>query len=252
METGLLRALASTLVLPPAGPLLLVLLGLLFARRWRIGAALGLLGAVALWLLSCHAVAVELSRALLPLPAPVSLADLKQARVQAVVVLGGGVHPQAPEYGTPQPAPSTLIRLRYGVRLARTAGLPLAFAGGKGWAGNGQASEAEAVREVARQDFGLAPRWVDDQSRDTAENAVNTALLLQRDNVRRIALVTDAWHLPRAVRAFQRVGFEVLPAPTALPSQDDHWLIEWLPSSEGLRLSRQVLREWLALQMARY
>ena len=102
------------------------------------------------------------------------------------------------------------------------------------------------MRAAARQDFGIEPRWLDNGSRDTAENAQRIAPLLQRDGIRRIALVSDVWHLPRACWQFERLGFEVLPAPTGLAAPRDRAGLEWLPSGQGLASSRQVLREWLA------
>ncbi|MEY4713197.1 MAG: hypothetical protein RIS88_2647 [Pseudomonadota bacterium] len=254
MQFGDIKALASPLVLPPAGPLLAVMLALLVLgltrRGRRLALVLGLAGAGALWLLSCHAVAIRFAGALLPLPEPVAAPAL--AGTQAVVVLGGGVLAEAPEYGAAQPSSATLARLRYGIRLARTHGLPLAFAGGLGWGGRGTVSEAQAVALSARDDFGFVPRWLDDQSRDTRENAEKMAALMHPQGVRRIALVSDAWHLPRAALEFRRAGFEVVPAPTRQPLPQARTALEWLPSTEGLTLSRQVLREWLALRAAQW
>ncbi len=256
MQLGDFKALVSPLVLPPAGPLLLAALGLVVVagvRRARglRGAAWALIVAAltSLWLLSCHAVAIRLTHWLLPVPPALAAGALAAARTQAVVVLGGNVLPEAPEYRAPQPASATLARLRYGIRLARTEQLPLAFAGGRGWTGSGTASEAEAVVLSARDDFGFSIRWVDDRSRDTRENAERLAALLHPEGVRRIALVSDAWHLPRAVLEFERVGFEVLPAPTRLPLPVARPAVEWLPTAEGLTASRHVLREWLALRL---
>jgi uncharacterized SAM-binding protein YcdF (DUF218 family) len=173
--------------------------------------------------------------------------------VQAIVVLGGGVLPQAPEYGVAQPGPHTLQRLRYGAWLARHTGKPLAFAGGIGWAAVGTPTEAEGTvaRRVLQEDYGLALRWVDDRSRDTAENAARMAELLRRDGVRRIALVSDASHIPRAAAAFRAAGFEVIPAPTDFPLRLERPLLEWLPSAHGLTSSRELLREWLGRAVAR-
>ena len=259
MQYGDFKALVSPLVLPPAGPLLLALLAVLvivgFTRAPRVRRAawaLLLMSLLALWLLSCHAVALRLTGWLLPLPATVTDSAMASMRPQAVVVLGGGVLAQAPEYGAPQPASATMARLRYGIRLARTHQLPLAFAGGLGWGGLGTVSEAEAVKLSATQDFGFDIRWLDDRSRDTHENAQRIAALLQPEGVRRIALVSDAWHLPRATLEFERAGFEVLAAPTRLPLSVARPALEWLPSAEGLTASRHVLREWLALGAARF
>lgn len=255
ISLGELKPILAALVLPPTAPLLLVLVGLLLAARKKAaGLALAFLATALLWLLSCHAVAVWLALNLLPQYPPLSLAALKSSGAQAIVVLGGGVHPVAPEYGEPQASAAAAMRLRYGAWLARQSGLPVAFAGGLGW-GAAQAqtiSEGEVARRAALQDYRLTLKWIDDQSRDTAGNARLLKPLLQKDGIQHIVLVTHAWHMPRSVRAFEAAGFSVTAAATAyiLPSRNG--LLEWLPSSEGLDTSRDVLREWLALQIQRF
>jgi uncharacterized SAM-binding protein YcdF (DUF218 family) len=251
MQPGELKPILTALVLPPAGPLLLALAGLvlLAARRRVAGLLVGLGGLAALWLASCNAVGIWLAQALLPLPPPLAPAQLQD--VQAIVVLGGGVLREAPEYGASQPSAHTLARLRYGAWLARASGKPVAFAGGVGWAsaGTDMAPEGEVARRTA-QEWGLALRWVDARSRDTAENAQEMRRLLGAEGVQRVALVTDAWHMPRSVLAFRAVGFQVTPAPTGFAAARTRPLLEWLPSAEGLSLSRQVLREWVGLRVA--
>jgi len=252
MDIAELRPVAAALLLPPAGPLLLALAGaLLGLRHRRAGAALLLSALALLWLLACQAVAMALAGWLLPPVAPVSPALLAAARPQALVVLGGGLLPQAPEYGQPQPTAPTLARLRYGAHLARATGLPLAFAGGIGWAATGLATEPEG--DMARRvlaEWGLQARWIDSRSRDTRENAQLLRPQLERDGVKRIVLVTSASHMARAQLEFRRAGFEVLPAPTGLLLPHERPLLAWLPSAYGLAASREVLREWLGLQVA--
>lgn len=251
MELGTWKPVLSALVLPPAGPLLLAAAGVLAARRWRrLGGTLVVLGLALLWLLSCHAVGALLARGLLPQFQPIAAQQLQG--VGAIVVLGGGVQPYAPEYGAAQPSAATLARLRYGARLARASGKPLAFSGGVGWAaaGTGVDSEGEVARRVLLQEWGITPRWVDDQSRDTRENAQRIAALLAPQGARSIALVTDAVHMPRALHEFAALGLQAVPAPTQFPAERERGLLEWLPSGEGLALSRHVLRERLALTLA--
>ncbi len=255
MDLGALKPLLSSLLLPPAGPLLLALLGLLLVfKKKRGGLALATLSLLLLWLLSCHGTAVWLAQNALPQLAPLSAQALKTGRAQAIVVLGSGLLPQAPEYGQPQPGDRSAARLRYGVALARQSGLPIAFTGGVGWAASGDtsASEAAVAARVALQDYGVVLRWVEAESRDTSGNARLLAPLLKRDGVQRIALVTDAWHMPRALAAFEQAGLCVLPAPMGfvLPAHRD--ALEWLPSAQGLLASQHVLREWLALALARF
>jgi uncharacterized SAM-binding protein YcdF (DUF218 family) len=62
--------------------------------------------------------------------------------------------------------------------------------------------------------------------------------------------VTDASHMPRAEIEFRRAGFEVVPAPTGFAAPYNRPALEWLPSAEGLALTRRVLREVLGLWVA--
>lgn len=252
MDLRELKPLLATLVLPPAGPLLLALLGVWIARRRRaFGLGLATIAIVLAFALGTNGMALVLARWLLP---PQSAATVDAVRqVQAIVILGGGVRPEAPEYGAPQPSSHTLGRLRYGVWLAQKTGKPLAFAGGVGWAaaGTGVPSEAAVAKQSAQDDFHVALRWTDDQSRDTAENAARMGQQLQPQGIRRIALVTDATHMPRAAGAFRAAGFDVLPAPMNFPGPQSRPLLEWLPSEAGASTCQQVLREWLGRLVAR-
>lgn len=255
MEFGSLKPLLAALLLPPASLLMLIAIGgLLALRKKAAGLLVVFMSAALLWLLSCHAVAVWLALSLLPQYPPLPVAALKASPVQAIVVLGGGVHPEAPEYGEAQASLPAAARLRYGVWLARQTGLPVAFAGGLGWgaADTQTLSEGEVARRTALQDYGLTLRWIDSQSRDTAENARFLKPLMQKDKVQRIALVTHAWHMGRSVRAFERAGFTVTPAPTGFILPSRNGMLEWLPSSDGLDASRLVLKEWLGLLVQRF
>jgi uncharacterized SAM-binding protein YcdF (DUF218 family) len=249
---GEFKAIAAALLLPPAWPLLLAAAGLLWLRH-RVGRLLIATGLLALWLLSCNAVAVWLAQRVLP---PVSAlepsrqAQLGTSGVQAIVVLGGGVQPTAPEYGQAQPSASTAARLRYGIQLAKGSSLPLAFAGGVGWSNAGQAVLSEAATAQAfAAESGVTLRWIDKQSRDTAENAARLQDLLTPAGIHHIALVTHAWHMPRSQALFEQAGFTVLPAPMGFVLASERPLLEWLPTAHGLTASRHVLREWLALQV---
>lgn len=261
MDLGELKPLLTALVLPPALPLLSIGWGALLLRpasagpfRRRLGLAIILLASLSLWLLSCHAVAVWLAQNILPQVAPLQaeqIVQLKARGAQAVVVLGGGVLPDAPEYQQAQPSASTAERLRYGLKVSRESGLPLGFAGGVGWASAGQTqhpSEAQAALALAleyRQDI----RWLEAQSRDTAENASQMRALMSPDRIGRVVLVTHAWHMPRSRLHFEQAGFEVIAAPMGFVRPRMRPALEWLPSARGLLASQEVLREWLALRL---
>ena len=253
MEFGALKPMLTSLAMPPLSLILLALFGLLLAAwKKRGGLALATLALALLSLVSCHGTAVWLARNVLPQFAPLTASAMKAANAQAIVVLGGGLLPVAPEYGEAQLGHHSAARLRYGITLARQSGLPLAFTGGVGWgAGSGlPLSEAEAAARAALADYGVTLRWVESKSRDTAENARLMVPMLKRDGVTRIALVTDALHMPRAAAAFERAGLIVSPAPTGYVLPKHTQLLDWLPSPSGLEASYDVLREWLAIRVA--
>jgi uncharacterized SAM-binding protein YcdF (DUF218 family) len=123
-----LKTLLKTMILPPAGPLLLALLGLLLLKR-KPALARGLLivGVVSLWLLSTPVISDALSSLVEHYPA-LNLGAVKDA--QAIVILGGGGQRRlAPEYGGPAAEPFLLERLAYGAFVARETGLPVLVTG---------------------------------------------------------------------------------------------------------------------------
>jgi uncharacterized SAM-binding protein YcdF (DUF218 family) len=209
-------------------------------RRWKIiNGALAASCLAVLMLLSLPVVGNTLLASLDRYP-PISQDELKNA--QAIVILGGGIYRDAPEYGGDTVGRSSLERLRYGVRLARGSKLPVLVSGG---APAGNRPEAELMRDALEQDFGIKARWVETASRNTSENASGSAPFLKRAGISRIVLVTHSWHLPRAVPLFEREGFVVIPAPTNFATYSMSDPQSFLPG-DGSE-SRQAAREYLGL-----
>ena len=245
----------SALLLPPVPFIVLMLVGarLILPRR-GLGWTVILLTAVLTWFSATTGGAVLLARALLDLPPALTSARIAEVKAQvqarqpvAIVVLGGGSLPLAPEYGVSDLSADSLARLRYGVWLGRETGAPVAFSGGVGWGQAGGATpEAQIAQRIATQEYGRPLKWTEDESRDTRQNAALTAALLKQQGIREIVLVTHDFHQARARRAFEEAApgtLRIVPAPIgilALPPRD---AFAWLPSSRGLSTVRQVLHE---------
>jgi uncharacterized SAM-binding protein YcdF (DUF218 family) len=244
--TGPLKPLLSALILPPASPLLLIFAGLVLARfskRWAQAAILS--GALLLWVLSCSASAYGLNQLLLRSYPPLAPAELQ--KVQAIVVLGGGVDMYAPEYGQSILSPHAHQRLVYGRYLKHLSDLPLFFSGGKGWGANSTQiqTEAQVAAYVLKRDFDMTFFLFDDESSDTRENALLSYALLSAQGMTRIALVTHDWHMQRSLMQFEAAGFQVLPAPMGYVQPPIRWDTDFLPSASGLEKTKIVLHEWL-------
>ncbi|MDP9010802.1 MAG: YdcF family protein [Pseudomonadota bacterium] len=227
-----LKTLLKSLILPPAGPLLLASLGFLLLKRRQILARICLAAGVgSLWLLSTPMVSDALTRLVERYP-PL---DLQQAMgAQAIVILGGGgQRALAPEYAEPAAEPFLLERLSYGAYLAQKTGLPVLV--------TGFSVEAHAMHDTLRRNFGIEARWTDDRAYDTFQNARNSALLLKADGVRRILLVTRATHMGRSVQEFTDAGLDIVPAPVGILAKREVGMLRYLPNPDAL------LRSYLAV-----
>jgi uncharacterized SAM-binding protein YcdF (DUF218 family) len=239
-----LKKIVSALVLPPFSLFLLAALGLvLMRRRRRLGLALVATSLAILALGSLPLVATALLRSV-EAGTPISAKDL--ATAEAIVVLAGGNYHAAPEYGADTVNRYTLERIRYGAELQRRSGLPLMVSGGAPFGG---VPEAETMREALAHDFGIKVRWSETASRDTAENAELSAPILRAGGVRRIALVSHAWHMRRSVELFTAQGFDVVPAPVGFATNPENWLAEVLPDVRALERSSIAAHEWLGKLM---
>jgi uncharacterized SAM-binding protein YcdF (DUF218 family) len=231
-----LKTLLRNLLLPPAGPLLLAMLGvILLKRRPVLARACLALGLGSLWLLSTPMVSDALASLAEHYP-PMNLRRAGDA--QAIVILGGGGQRAfAPEYGGPAAEPLLLERLSYGAFIARKTGLPVLVTGFQ--------IEAIAMRDTLLRNFDIDAHWVDDQAYDTFENARNSVRLLEADGVHRIVLVTHATHMWRSVHEFTAAGFEVTAAPVGILSGRDRGIAHFLPSPDALLRSYGAAYELL-------
>lgn len=235
------KALLKAVVLPPGGPLLLAIAGLLLARRHpRVGRSIAAAGVATLFVLSMPIVAALLVRSLDASP-PLDLEVAKGA--QAVVILGGGTRRGAPEYGGDTLGRLTLERVRYGARVARQTGLPVLVSGGSV---SGDETEAKLMREALANEYGVDVRWAEDRSRTTHENAVESAAILRAAGVRRVVLVAHSFDMPRATSEFASQGIETIAAPTGIVTLRVDSPLDFLPSVMGIEGSYYALYEMLA------
>lgn len=243
----MLRYLAKLLALPPGSNLLLILLALLLWRRRPVVAAfLVITSGGSLYAFSIPVVS-EALRGALEIHGATSAEQVKRYGAQAIVVLGAGRDRAAPEYaGADTLSDSALVRVRYAARLAKETRVPVLTSGGKLPAE--AFPEALLMQQVLENEFGVAVRWIEGRSMNTWENAQFSGDTLLPRDVRRIALVTQAWHMPRAVLFFEKRGFEVLPAPTGFYSPwTTHPVLRWVPQVDTLRESTRALHELLGI-----
>jgi uncharacterized SAM-binding protein YcdF (DUF218 family) len=250
-----LSKLLPPLVYPLGLACVLIVLALLLHRRVGWQRAVLILALLVLFAGGNRWVAMGLARSLerryLP-PASLPVAG-------AIVVLGGGT--ASPE--TPRPIPevnSAGDRVIYAAWLYQQEKAPAILASGGllDWTPLHTTPAQDMAALLAMMGVPSEAIWLQPESRNTYEDARYSAQILKEKGVRRILLVTSAWHMPRSVRLFQAQGLEVVPAPTDFSVTDADWeditslnlrsqILGLFPSADNLGLTTRMIREYLGM-----
>ncbi|WP_111977405.1 ElyC/SanA/YdcF family protein [Algibacillus agarilyticus] len=169
----------------------------------------------------------------------------QQPNIAAIVVLGCGHKNTEPMPITSQLAHCSLARAVEGIRIAQYAAqTKLIFTG---WGGNNLVSNAEMNTQLAL-DLGIKKDRIltFSQPKDTAEEAIAVKNAIKN---KPIMLVTEASHMPRAIKYFERVGLEVYAMPTRHLTADLSTLdsYQYAPNSKWIEKSERAIYERLAL-----
>jgi uncharacterized SAM-binding protein YcdF (DUF218 family) len=176
----------------------------------------------------------------------------------AIVILGGGTRNNEPPRIIPDLSDRG-DRLIYGAKLYQDGAAPkIILTGGRiQWYG-GDSSEAESMATILEL-FGI-PREdmiLESRSLNTHDNAIFTKEILQREQLKRILLVTSAAHMPRSLAIFRRAKIDAIPAPADLMVSDRNLIesryskqsriLSLIPTSESLDFTTQALKEYIGM-----
>lgn len=165
----------------------------------------------------------------------------------AIVLLGGATDPEIVTRG-PYEFNAAADRFVEAIRLARRyPQAVLVLSGGSSALLQGGAREATVLAPLARE-LGIGgPRLrLDAESRNTRENALYSMRLLH-DISGPVLLVTSAFHMPRAVACFAKVGRPVIPWPVDFQRVPLAGARNWLPRAAALERSSMAVREYAGL-----
>jgi uncharacterized SAM-binding protein YcdF (DUF218 family) len=196
----------------PIGGILVALLALAvyqFRQRARGRYALAVIIAV-LYALSIDPVANAFIR---PLETMYTQPAASALTGDAVILLGGGARAGVPDFdGEGQVGSAAANRFLTAVRIQKSLHIPILLSGGA--VIKGDADEA-AIEKRMLLSLGVdeADIYMDEQSRNTAENASFSKAICTKQGWHHPIVVTSAFHMPRAARFFDREGLEFTPYP---------------------------------------
>lgn len=167
-----------------------------------------------------------------PMPAWVRTTDYPQV----VVVLGPNRVRRHRNY---QLSAAGWRRAGVGIAQAKKHKLPVLFVGGQE---EGGVSEAQLMADAVKSYWPEAVVWLEGNGANTWQKAQNCAAQLAAKGVRRVLLVTDMAHLPRAMYAFRAQGLLAQPFSASVLPQPG-----WMPSAGALSMLLEAYYEWCAL-----
>lgn len=211
---------------------------------WRLFGTLslilcwGVLGALPLW----HSVLGTLEQRI---PSPSTL----PTQVAGIIILGGaiepgGIHQRSGRVGLNGAAE----RMTEVLPLMRHyPNVPVVFSGDSGELRPSGASEADQALQFFAEAWGSTSRIVlENQSRNTIENARYTKALIGDQSADPWLLVTSAFHMPRALTIFRDTGLNVIPYPVdyrAMAPRDSRYF----DVLDGATLATLLIHEWVGL-----
>jgi uncharacterized SAM-binding protein YcdF (DUF218 family) len=254
-----MNALFLTKLLPifvyPLGAAILVgafALALSFTGWRRMGQALLGIALVALWIAATPVFANWLNWRLESQFPPISVEMLPQSDV--VIVLGGVLgQPLPPRIAADLGDPAD--RILHALRIFRAGKAPLIVisAGNLPWQ-PAVVPEAQLIADLLVE-LGTprAALILETKSRNTRENAVNTAAIFKEHGWRNGLLVTSGAHMPRALAAFQKVGLSVTPAATDIHAGPFLFpgFLDLLPDVKALAGTTSAIKEMIGLWVYR-
>ena len=206
----IVHRLLQSFIFPPLNAMLIIFLGILLLRFYKkIAITLLTLGLLFLYIQSTPLMAYYFTKTIELAP----LDEIKLESAQAIVVLGGGVNGNSYEYQQGVSAKvATLIRLNYAAYLAKKYPKKLIITSG-GYTGTNR--EARVMKSALINDFEIEnPIILEDNSRNTDENAQFVAKILAPLHIKDIILVTQASHMKRAMMLFKKYNLNPIAAST--------------------------------------
>ena len=239
-----LKNLIKPFLLPPGCFILLVICygaWCLIRRHFFRGFAFLTIGIIA-WGLSISPVSDMLLR-----PLESGIVIPKNPSGDVIIILGAGTNIEKPgPLGKGTPSLIMLPRLMAGARLHKNLGIPILISG------QGDSRDVNATKTIMSlymKALGVSAGKIiiENKSRNTYENAVFSVKICRDKRFEKPILVTDAYHMKRAVLCFQDEDLNTLPFPSGFETWNGkrYTWVSFLPGD--FRSASIALREYLGL-----
>ncbi|MDY7230418.1 YdcF family protein [Hyalangium rubrum] len=238
----LLSKILDMFLAPLTWAMLFIVVGLVLRRRARLAVGLQVFGLLVLYVFSIEPVAAGLMRSVEAGVTPTYRPDVVY---DAVIVLGGGLDPDATETSGRAEYNGAGDRILRGYELLREGKARNVLISGGSLDPRPEAIIEADVLSRQLQLWGIEPSriFVEDKSRNTRENAVGSEKIIREQGWKTLLLVTSAAHMPRAYGCFAAVGVRPDTFVADVRAPLGKRPPSWLPRSYHLSASSDALRE---------
>jgi uncharacterized SAM-binding protein YcdF (DUF218 family) len=168
----------------------------------------------------------------------------------AMIVLGGSLSPPVnPRKFSQLSNTSNRFWLASKLYKAKKADY-IILSGGNVFEHNGVKPESHYIKEwLLNSGIPESAILIDDKSRTTRENALETQKILNVKQAKTALLITSAIHMPRSLQLFSELDTNIIPTPSDLMVTDynNPSILRIIPSSGALNLTTQSLHEYYGM-----
>lgn len=167
----------------------------------------------------------------------------------AVVVLGGFIDPLIFQGNRPE-FYGSVDRLIAGAELlTKNKAQTLLISGGSGLMLQGGMKEGNIIEKWFNE-LGIFKNRIMSEaiSRNTRENAIESAKIIRNKKFKSVLLVTSAFHMVRSQGCFEKTGLNVIAYPVDFKSEDKPVFPEsYFPSARGVDIFTMAIREVIGI-----
>lgn len=249
---GLEKIISSFITLPGFFYLLFLVITIYLLRKEK-SLTIRILSLVNLVIL--YFLFTSIGTGILVLPLESVYIDTAQENYQEdypIVVLGGGIKYAGANSSL---SPYSLQRLVKGLELYLEKARPIILTGGVGIGQEGISESALAAQWLRKMGVRDEDIIIEDQARTTYENGLYIKRCLEdyysmEEDVKldlKAYLVTNAFHLPRSVLVFKKLGINVIPVSSGIIVDHRNSFLSYLPNREALTANMVAIHEWIGM-----
>ncbi len=169
--------------------------------------------------------------------------------IDLIVILGGGLHHYHNYDEKTTINQRTLERLVFGTYLHKKHSIPILVTGGDVF--NIGINEADIMNKIIVERLKGGVKFIENKSKTTEENAKFSSKIFEENNIQKILLVTNSWHLKRSEYFFKMFSpnLEIIPVSgySYLGDNLNISFKDFIPAMKSFYFHEFILKEYIIL-----